>query len=349
MENQNHNHKENVTLIKLDIWSILKIVLIVLGLWILYFLRDVILIVLIAGLLAAIINPIVNFFEKKKIPRLLGAAFVYLGVLAILILIALAIIPAVAEQGQLFVDQIPNLLKTIFNKVEPGLQANSGKEFSDLLTNWFERSSFNTGSFLSVVGGVAGQVVSFFMVFILAFYMSVRKKCLTSFVESITPQKYKEFLKNFMESVQSEIGAWARGLLLLCLFVGSLAYLGLLVLGVKFSLTLAMIAGLTEVIPYLGPWIGAIPAILIAFTQSPTLGLLTMLLYLIIQQVENAFVSPYVMHRAVGLDPLVIVLALIIGGKIAGPIGMILAVPAATIISILNRYYCKYKQKVVEN
>jgi predicted PurR-regulated permease PerM len=120
-------------------------------------------------------------------------------------------------------------------------------------------------------------------------------------------------------------------------------------LGVKFALTLALVAALTEAIPYIGPWLGAIPAVIIAFLQSPTLALLVIILYVVIQQVENVLLTPNIMHRAVGLDPLVIIVILLIGGKLAGPLGMILAVPLATICSILVREYQKYKKTVSEN
>ncbi len=341
MEGKNNS---NTTLIKLDHWSVIKIILILGGFWVMYLIRDVILILLIAGLLAAIINPIVNYFERKKIPRWMGALFVYLGVLLILILIGLAVVPAVVEQTGLFVDQIPNFLKSIFNKIQTNIQPDSQSQIFEIINNWLGKSSLGTLSVFSFLGTVAGQIISILMSFVLAFYLSVRKECVRSFIHSVMPGKYREFLDKFIESIQREIGAWARGLLLLCLFVGVLAYSGLLILGVKFSLTLAVIAGFTEVIPYIGPWLGGIPAILIALTQSPTLALFVLILYAAIQQIENALISPYVMHRAVGLDPLAVILALLIGGKLAGPIGMILAVPAATMISILIRYYLKYRE-----
>jgi len=345
---ENKNNKENVTLIKFDIWSIGKILLIFVILWFLYVLRDVIFIVLVAVLLATIINPMVNYFERKKIPRWAGALFVYLSVLLVLILVGMAIVPAVVSQTRLFIDEIPEFLTSILDKVQAGIQAGSQEQFLNMLNNWLDKSSLSAKSIFSVLGTVAGQVMSVFMVFILSFYISVRKKGVRDFIDSLVPANYRRFLTDFSESVQKDIGAWARGLLLVCFFVGVLVYLGLVILGVKFSLTLAVIAGLAEVIPYLGPFIGAVPAVLIALTQSPTLALFVLILFMVIQQIENTLISPYIMHKSVGLDPLVIILALLVGGKLAGPVGMILAVPAATIVAILIRYYLKHKKKVIE-
>ena len=346
---EHKNNKENVTLIKFDIWSIGKILLIFVILWLLYMLRDVIFISLVAVLLATIINPMVNYFENKKIPRWAGALFVYLSVLLVLILVVMAIVPAVVSQTKLFIDELPEFLSSILDKVQAGVQAGSQEQFLNMFNNWLNKSSLSAKSIFSILGTVAGQVMSVFMVFVLSFYISVRKRGVRSFIDSLVPTSYRKFLTDFTESAQKDIGAWARGLLLLSLFVGVLVYLGLLILGVKFSLTLAVIAGLTEVIPYLGPFLGAAPAVLIALTQSPTLALFVLILFMVVQQVESILISPYVMYKSVGLDPLVVILALLVGGKLAGPIGMVLAVPAATIVAILIRYYIKYKEKVIEN
>ncbi|MCH7758824.1 AI-2E family transporter [Patescibacteria group bacterium] len=337
--------KVQTTLIKIDIWSIAKIVLIVLGLWFLYVIRDVILILFVAGLLAAIITPAVNYFEQKKMPRWLGALIVYLVILLVLIAIGFAIIPTVVAQSRLLVAQLPEFFRSILEK----FSIQSRGEFTNLLNNWLGKSAFNSRTIFSFLGTAATQTISVFMVFVIAFYLSVKKKSIRQFINSLVPGKYQQFLEDFFVSTQKKIGDWARGLGLLIIFVGLLSYVGLSILGVKYALTLAVIAGLTEVIPYIGPLIGVIPAVIIAFIQSPALALLVLILYLVIQQIENVLVSPYVMHKAVGLDPLVIIIVLLIGGKIAGPVGMILAVPVTTIISILAKDYLKHRRVLRES
>jgi len=161
----------------------------------------------------------------------------------------------------------------------------------------------------------------------------------------LVPARYRDFVKNFITSSQREIGAWARAALFLCLTVGILTYLGLLILKIKYPLTLAVIAGLTEIIPWLGPWLGAIPAVIFGFIQSPSLGLLVILLYVVVQQIENSLIVPHVMHKVVGLNPLIVILAILIGGSLAGPIGMLLSVPITTVIAILIRDYLALKEK----
>jgi len=336
--------ESKIVTIKPDIWSIIKIVGICLGLWFLYIIRDIILIVLVASLLATIIAPIVNYFERKKIPRWLGAFFVFIIIFLVLGLIGWAVVPMAISQSKLFIEQVPAILKSFLANASIETQA----QFFSLLNQWLNVSTISGKSFFSLLGSVAGQIISFLMVLIIVFYLSIGKRGMQSYFGSLLPVKYRKLFNNFIVASQKEIGDWGRGMLILCSFVALLTYIGLSVLGVKFALTLALIAGITELVPYVGPWLGGVPAVMIAFLTSPTLALLVIVLYIVIQQIENALVAPYIMHRAVGLDPLAIIIILLTGGKIAGPLGMILAVPVATIISILFKEYLKYKESMVK-
>ena len=338
-----NNPNEKVTIIKVDPWSILKIVLIFLALWFLYLIRDVILIVLAGLFLAAVITPAVNFFEKKKFPRWLGALIIYLVIFLIIILVCFAAGKIIVEQFQFFIQNLPAYLKSFFQPSQVETEAS----FWNFLTSWLGRGAPGKSIF-SMLGTLAGQVITFFMIFVIAFYLSVEKRAFRLFINTIVPIKYRKFAGDFVNSAQKEIGAWARGMFFLCLVIGILTYLGLLILGVKFSLVLGLIAGFTEVIPWLGPWIGAVPAVIIALTQSPLKALLVIILYIAIQQISNTFITPHVMHRAVGLDPLLVIVVLLIGEKIAGPWGMILAVPCATIIAILIRDYLKTRPPTLQ-
>ena len=334
---------EHVTLIKVDPWSILKIVLIFLALWFLYLIRDVILIVLSALFLAAVITPAVNFFEKKKLPRWLGALIIYLVIFLVVALVGFAAGKTIVEQFKLFIQNLPEYLRSFFQSRQVETEAG----FWNFLTNWLGRGAPGESIF-SILGTLAGQFITFFMIFVIAFYLSIEKRAFHFFINTVLPIKYRRFAGDFVNSAQKEIGAWARGMFFLCLAIGILTYLGLLILGVKFSLVLGIIAGFTELIPWIGPWIGAVPAIIIALAQSPIKALLVVILYLVVQQIGNTFITPHVMRRAVGLDPLLVLIVLLIGGKIAGPWGMLLAVPVATIIAILIRDYLKTRPPTLQ-
>lgn len=332
------------TIIKFDFWSIAKIVGIILGLLFLYLIRDIILIIFTAAILATIITPLVNWLEKKKIARWLGATLTYIVIIAILVLMGMVIVPKVISQSHILISQLPETIGSLMESVSPKTQIG----FVELLNNWFQGPTSLGKNIFSVVGSVTGQIVTGFMVFVIAFYLTIEKKTLSSVVEKFIPEKYEGFIDRFLDSVQKEIGAWGRGMIVLVIAVAIMVYIGLSILGVKFALALAFLAGLTEFIPYIGAYIGAIPAIIVALTQSPSLALFVAILYFVIQQIQGSLISPYIMHKAVGLDPLTIILVLLIGGKIAGPLGMILAVPFATIVTILIKDYMIYKKKAAK-
>lgn len=335
--------EQNTTIIKFDLWSIVRIILVALGLWFLYLIRDVILIIFLAGLVTAIITPAVNYFERKKLPRWLGALIVYIVIVLILIGISLILIPTVVAQAKLLAVQLPQFLQSILSKISPESQS----EFLDIFQKWLSKSGPSSGkAVFSFLGSVAGQIISFFMVLVIAFYLSVKKGAVREFTDFIIPERYQKFLQDFLNSVQKKIGAWGRGLLLLSLFVSFMVYLGLTLLGVEYALTLALIAGLTEFVPYIGPLLALIPALVVVLGQSSTLALLVIILYIIIQQIENILLSPYIMHKALGLDPLIVIVVVLVGAKILGPIGIVLAVPITTIISILVKDYLRYRGRV---
>jgi len=137
--------------------------------------------------------------------------------------------------------------------------------------------------------------------------------------------------------IQQKIGAWARGQFILGLIIGVMCFIGLIFLLPEYALVLAIVAGLTELIPYLGPTLGAIPAVFLGFTVSPGHGLAVLILYIIIQQLENNVVVPQVMRRQLGLNPIMIIIAMLVGARLAGIVGLILAVPVATAISVVGK------------
>ncbi|MBL7155340.1 MAG: AI-2E family transporter, partial [Candidatus Portnoybacteria bacterium] len=161
----------------------------------------------------------------------------------------------------------------------------------------------------------------------ISFYLAVQEKGAKRFLVSLTPNEHQSYLADLIERIESKIGGWLRGQLLLMFIIGCLTYIGLYFLGVKYALTLALVAALLEIIPYIGPILAAIPAVILAFFQSPFLALLVILLYIVIQQLENYIIVPQVMKRAVGLNPVVIIIVMLIGAKLAGLLGIILAVP----------------------
>jgi predicted PurR-regulated permease PerM len=172
------------------------------------------------------------------------------------------------------------------------------------------------------------------VIFVISIYLVAQDKGVKKFLVSISPQQHRTYVASLADRIQSKLGSWLRGQMLLMAIVAVLSFIGLSLLNVKFALTLALIAGLMEIVPYIGPILGGVPAVIIAFTQSPILALFVLIFYVIIQKAEGYLIVPLVMKRSVGLNPLVVMISIIIGGQLGGIPGVVVAVPLVAAASV---------------
>ncbi len=328
------------TTIEISTVSILKLFLVVLALLFLYVIRDIVAILFVSIIFAAAILPAVEWFERWHMPRWVGILIVYLAALAVVSAAVALLIPALTVQvSELAINfpQVYNRFLDTFSGFRQPLEANFGEGIHTLLQDWGNQLADATGDIVNTVTRIVGGVIMFFGILVLTFYMLLEDDGLSRVVQSLAPRTYHAYVMRLLTAMQDRISLWLRGQLILMLAVGVLVLIGLEVLGVKFALVLALIAAITELIPYLGPIAGAIPGIFIAFTQSPLLGLLTLILYIVVQQLENHVLVPRVMSKTVGLNPIVIIVAILVGAKVAGIIGAIVAIPVATALAVLLR------------
>jgi predicted PurR-regulated permease PerM len=194
-----------------------------------------------------------------------------------------------------------------------------------------------TTGVVSATSTIFGEVFSVVLMGVISFYLAVQEKGIENFLRIVTPLQHEEYVISLWRRSQNKIGRWLQGQLLLGLLVGIFVFLGLTILGVKYALLLALLSSIFEIIPVFGPVMAAIPAVAIASLQSPVLGLSTLGLYVIVQQFENHLIYPLVVRKTVGVPPLLVIIAIIVGGKLAGIYGIILSVPlAAVLIEFLN-------------
>ncbi|OGY45258.1 MAG: hypothetical protein A2729_00225 [Candidatus Buchananbacteria bacterium RIFCSPHIGHO2_01_FULL_39_14] len=339
--------KQNVT-INISTTTILKIVGVLLILMFLYFIRDVILMIFIALIFASLIEPLVNWLEKNKVPRGLGVLLIYLVLILFIILTVRLIIPPMIEQVALLANNFPSLWDRFTDNFNNFRQYSEERQLLDQiqsgltgLQSGLQKAASGVYSFII---SVFRNVINFIMVLVITFYLVVQKEAVTKLFRAAAPAKYQDHLINLFLQIQKKIGDWARGQLILGLIVGVFSFVGLLFIMPKYALVLALIAGITELIPYLGPTLGAIPAVFLGFTVPPITfwrGIAVLILYVVIQQVENNLLVPQVMKRQVGLNPVVIIIVMLIGARIAGIIGLILAIPAATAVSVILKDFIK--------
>lgn len=321
---------------------ILKIVAVILGLWFLYLIRDVLALFFVAIIVMAAIDPLVSWFKGKiRIPRAIGVLIIYVFLLAIITAIISFLIPALSNQFKEFIKDLPNYLKNLdgFLKGISFYGQSYGINF-DLEKISQSLSGLSLNIFSTTIGFFTG-IVSFIVVLSMAFYMSIKEDGMEIFIDSVTPEKYKIIALKIAKKIKRRIGRWMSGQLILMLIIFVLDYAVLYFLGVPYALIIALIGGFLEIVPYIGPTISTVVAVLITGLVSPVKAIFVLIFYIIIQQMENNIIFPQVMKKAVGLNPLAVILSMLIGLQIAGVAGAVLAVPVATAVGIVAKELMK--------
>ncbi len=323
----------------ISINSIFKILAVLLGLWFLFVVRDVMAIIFVSIIVAATLSPIIDRMAKNKIPRVLTILMMYLFIIAFLGALVYLILPPVITQLRQLADQLPNYFSYFNNFInnlrEFGIQnhlisdsQSSLNTVSDFLNN-FTNNIFNTTK------GFISGFTAVLAIFVLNLYLLLDENGIKKFFVTLLPVKQKKQIVTIANKVGSGLGAWLRGQFILGIIVGVLVYTGLVIIGVPYALTLALLAGILEIIPIIGPIISAIPAILIALSISPTMALVVTGFYILVQELENKLLVPKVMQHSVGLHPVTIIIVLLIGAKLMGVLGILLAVPVTSVIYII--------------
>jgi predicted PurR-regulated permease PerM len=196
-----------------------------------------------------------------------------------------------------------------------------------------ERLSQVKISFFSFTGNVIGRIASFFFVFVLSFYLTIEEEGVRKFLRAVTPKDKEIYAVKVWERAQKKLSRWLGSQLLLGLIVGCMTFIGLTIIGIPYAIGLALLAAVFELVPTVGPIVAAVPAVFIAFMKSPLLGVITLILYIVVQQLENNLLVPKIMQKTGGLNPVITLLALLVGAKLAGIVGMIMAIPVAMLFN----------------
>jgi len=323
-------------IIEISTMSIVRALGVVVAFWLIYLVRDVFVILFIVLILTSALSPIVSSLNKKrKVPRIVAILIIYLVIIAVLVLIGYLIIPPVVVQLQGLARDLPNY----FDKISSLFGSISRETIKEIIGN-FENASKTMGAFasqlLSVSAGFLGGLATLVTILVLTLFLLLEEDGIKTFLVSLLPVREKDFIIDLAKKVSNKIGAWLTGQLILMAIVGVITAVGLLLLKVPYALTLALLAALLEIVPTIGPILAVIPAAFIALVaRSPLIMLLVIVFYVLVQQVENQIFVPKVMQKAVGLSPVVIILAILIGAKLAGVLGIVLAVPVAAGFSVL--------------
>ncbi|EKE19976.1 MAG: protein of unknown function UPF0118 [uncultured bacterium] len=317
---------------------IIKIVAIILGLWFLYLVRDVLALFFLSVILTATLDPAIDFMAKRKIPRSLGVILIYIVLLSLVGILISFLIPPMLSQFASFTQNLPvygESFSQTFSGIEQyalsyGINFNSHEFLQNMTGNLFQSS----GQIFTTTVGVFTFFISLLVVMSLTFYMSVKEDGMNKFIKSVTPKENQAYVISVASRIKDKIGKWMLGQIILMLIIFALDFIALSLFDIPYALILALIAGLLEIVPYLGPIISATLASFIGFLISPLTGFIVLCIFTINQQIESNIVVPQVMKKAVGLNPVVVILALLIGAQLGGVVGAILAVPIASVLSV---------------
>lgn len=302
--------------------TVIFIAIFILALWIIYLIRDLLIILFVAVIFVSALSPLVNFFVRLRLPKVLSIALTYTIIIAIVAGLIIGMLPPLIEQSSRLIVSAPSILAQFFNITNIDKTVFSS-ELTSLSKNLF-----------SITLSIFDNLLAIIFLLVLTFYMLLEKENLESRIASVFRNK-EERVRRSIVKIEEKLGAWMQGQLILSFLVGILSYIGLLILNIPYALPLAMIAGIMEVIPVIGPIVAALPAVFLAFTISPILSIGVAAMYLVIQQLENHLIVPQVMKRAVGLNPLIVILAIAIGSRLLGIAGALLAVPIAVVFQII--------------
>lgn len=308
--------------------TIVFIALFILGLWITYLILDLLLLLFVALILASALSPIINFMVGKRVPRVIGILIVYAVIFSILGLLFAGFVPPLVEQTGRLITTLPSLLADKMHLANFD-RSIFQSELADLSKNLY-----------SFAFAVFSNILTITFLIVLTFYILLEKESLQERAAGLFIGR-EERIKNLFMKIEEKLGAWLRGQLVLTVLIGVSVYIGLMVLNIPYALPLALLAGLLEVVPVIGPIIAALPAVGLALTIEPMLAAGVVAMYFIIQQLENNIIVPQVMKRAVGLNPLVVILAIAVGGRLLGLAGGILAVPITVVLQIIVTDFLK--------
>ncbi|MBI5457051.1 AI-2E family transporter [Candidatus Kaiserbacteria bacterium] len=319
--------------------TIIKTIVILFGAWLLYKLQDLALVILTAVVIASAIEPGVKALARYRVPRLISVILIYLLLIGLFLGLFYLFLPFVLEDVATFLATLPSYLNafsssgafdefsSILGLPVPSV-SDAGNVLSQVRGAIGESGAY--GNAFSAASSVFGGVLSFVLIIVFSFYFAVNETGVAEFLRFISPRKYESYVLDLWHRTRQKIGLWMQGQLILGLIMGVFVYLALTLIGVKHALLLAVLASMFELIPVFGPTLAAVPAVIIGFVDGGLgIGLLIVAVYVVLQQFENHLLYPLVVTKVVGVPPLLVILALIIGAKLAGFLGILLAVPAA--------------------
>jgi predicted PurR-regulated permease PerM len=305
--------------------------------------------VLVLGLLALLLGTVlegpVRRLEDRHFPRAAAIATVYVVMIGLVVAMGFLIVPAARDQVDDLQAQLPaqlHMLEDDWRSSSNPILSGPGREFIRTGIDFLEEPASNVTvpdnaaeRAIPIVTGVGGAIVSTLTLLVITFYYLLEKKLIRRVIIAQLSEKFQPRVDRLWTEVENKVGGWMRGQLLLCLIIGTIATVSYGIVDLRFWPLLGLWAGITEIIPIVGPWIGGIPAVIVALTQGWQTAVIVAIIIVGMQSLENWFLVPRVMRGAVGLTPLSVFLAILAGTQLMGVAGAVLAIPIAATIQVI--------------
>lgn len=330
----------NATTIRLSNDSILRVILFLVGAYLLFKLTNILLLILVAIVIASFVEAGVQQFAKYKISRMLAVPVIFTVVLALLFLVFYAFVPIVFRELSDMITLLSGYFPSTTNLDSQSIEGAtnfvstiaSNPSAAGLIDNIKNAAAVLSQGAISVIGSTFGGLLNLILVVVMSFYLSIQEKGIDNFLRILTPKKNETYVLDLWHRTQKKIGLWFKGQMMLGLLVGAITFTVLALMGVRYALLIGIITGIAELIPF-GIIFATIPAVLFASIDGGIVLALKVLIYfVVIQQIENYVLNPVISRRVVGIPPLVVLLAFLIGITLAGFWGAIIAIPVAVFV-----------------
>ncbi len=301
-----------------------------------YLASDVLIAVLLAIIIAASLDPFVSWLERRRIPRLIGTLAVYILLLFVIALVLYIVVPIFLTEMNGILENSQDIFGSLIESL--GIQSTVLQTIISAINEFTNGLLGGQTTLVSFLSQMLGGLLLATIVFVISFYLTLGRDGVERFMQAIVPFQYHKKMLMVYERIRIKIGYWFAGQILLSVIIGISVFIGLSLLGVKYAFVLAVAAAAFELVPFVGPIFTGGIAVLTAFTQSGSLGLYTLIFFVAVQQIESNLILPIISRYTLNLNPVIVIVALLIGGEAFGVIGAVIAVPVAVLLQEIIKH-----------
>lgn len=328
--------------------TIFKIAFAFLVFYVLYQIKDILILIIFSVIFSLLFNPVIDFLETRKIPRIVSVIFIYLGVFGVISLFFYLTIPFFIQE----IQQLLQIFPQYFEKISPplrGLGIETFKSFEALIAVVGKNLEQMAANIFNALFVIFGGIFSTLFVLTLSIFLSLEEKAVEKALTIFFPKRYEAYVSELWENCQRKVSGWFGTRIVACLFVGLLSYFTFFLFNIKYSFSLGLLAGILNFIPLIGPILTGILIFLIISFDSITKAIFALIAFTLIQQIENNILTPILTKKFIGLSPALVLISLAVGGKLGGILGAILVVPLAGVLfEFLKDFLSKKREEEAE-